>query len=132
MRKILCFVLLLILLDGCSCNKDICYPRFGAENLTESWCYSTDRNAAQAAATLENNAWRSRKRVVADYVPECMHHHSDDKAVVRHRPRRLRSARLAQAEGGAIITGVCLAPYTLVRVFPRLQYALIATGTALL
>ena len=49
------------------------------------------------AATLENNAWRSRKRVVADYVPECMHHHANDKAVVRHRPRWLRSARLAQA-----------------------------------
>jgi len=27
------------------------------------------------AATQENNAWRSRKRVVADYVPECMRHH---------------------------------------------------------
>jgi hypothetical protein len=53
------------------------------------------------AATLENNAWRSRKRAVADYVPECMHHHSDDKAVVRHRPRRLRSARLAQEAEGA-------------------------------
>ena len=33
------------------------------------------------AATQENNAWRSRKRVVADYVPECMHHHVNDKAV---------------------------------------------------
>jgi len=32
------------------------------------------------AATLENNAWRSRKRVMADYVPECMHHHANDKA----------------------------------------------------
>jgi hypothetical protein len=53
------------------------------------------------AATLENNAWRSREYVVADYVPECMHHHSDDKAVVRHRPRRLRSARLAQEAEGA-------------------------------
>src|SRR6516164_1072988 len=38
------------------------------------------------AATQENNAWRSRKRVVADYVPECMHHHANDKAVVRHWP----------------------------------------------
>jgi hypothetical protein len=53
------------------------------------------------AATLENNAWRSRKHVVADYVPECMHHHSDDKAVVRHRPRRLSSAWLAQEAEGA-------------------------------
>ena len=24
------------------------YPRFGGENLTESWSYSADRNAAQA------------------------------------------------------------------------------------
>jgi hypothetical protein len=49
MRKVLCFVLLPILLDGCSCNNDFCYPRFGQQNLTESsWCYSTDRNAAQA------------------------------------------------------------------------------------
>jgi hypothetical protein len=46
--RFLGFVLLLILLDGCSCNKDFCYPRFGQENLTESWCYSADRNAAQA------------------------------------------------------------------------------------
>jgi hypothetical protein len=45
--RFLGFVLLLILLDGCSCNKDVCYPRFGQENLTESWCYSADRNAAQ-------------------------------------------------------------------------------------
>jgi hypothetical protein len=29
------------------------------------------------AATQENNAWRSRKRVMADYVPECMHHHTN-------------------------------------------------------
>jgi hypothetical protein len=53
------------------------------------------------AATLENNAWRSRKRVMAGYVVECMHGRSDDKAVVRHRPRRLRSARLAQEAEGA-------------------------------
>jgi hypothetical protein len=39
--RFLGFVLLLILLDGCSCNKDVCYPRFGQENLT-------DRYAAQA------------------------------------------------------------------------------------
>ena len=42
------------------------------------------------AATQENNAWRSRKRVVADYVPECTLHHVNDKAVVRP---------LASAEG---------------------------------
>jgi hypothetical protein len=55
MRKILCFVLLLILLDGCS--------RFGPENLTESWCYSTDRNAAQACGyTREQCAEISQAR----------------------------------------------------------------------
>jgi len=53
------------------------------------------------AATLENNAWRFRKRVMADYVPECMHRRSNDKAVVRHLHRRLRSARLAQEAEGA-------------------------------
>jgi len=34
------------------------------------------------AATLENNAWRSRKRVKADYVRECMHRHTNDKAAL--------------------------------------------------
>jgi hypothetical protein len=94
--RFLSIVLLPILLEGCTCNKDICYPRFGGWNFAESWCYSADRNAAQACGyTREQCAWKSRKRVVADYVPECMHHHVNDKAVVSHRPRRNRSARLA-------------------------------------
>jgi len=33
---------------GSSSDGDGSDPRFGAENLTDSWCYSTDRNAAQA------------------------------------------------------------------------------------
>jgi hypothetical protein len=38
---------------------------------------------------------------MADYVAECMHRRANDKAVVRQRPRRLRSARLAQEAEGA-------------------------------
>ena len=77
------FVLLLILLDGCSCNKDVCYPRFGQENLTELGVTQPTAMPRRLAATQEHNAWRFRKRVVADYVPECMHHHVNDKAAVR-------------------------------------------------
>jgi hypothetical protein len=52
---------------------------------------------------------------MADYVAECMHRRTNDKAVVRHRPRRIRSARLAQEAEGAgglmqFLTFLTLAP----------------------
>ena len=54
------------------------------------------------AAILGNNAWIFRKRVVADYyVSDCMHHHANHKALVRHRHRRNGIDWLAQAEGAS-------------------------------
>ena|SRR5689334_8141138 len=65
------------------------------------------------AATVENNAWRSRKRVVADYVPECMRHHANSRGgvVPQSSPRANGAVRKKQSPGAGNNRGfVCTDP----------------------
>src|SRR6516225_11216863 len=69
------------------------------------------------AATQENNAWRSRKRVVADYVPECMHHHVNDLSILPASSTAGAAGCAASAACGASACAVvyCTAAATLPR-----------------
>src|SRR5215469_16135028 len=80
--RFLGFVLLLILLDGCSCNKDVCYPRLGQENLTESWCYSADRNAAQACGYTREQCLEISQARRGGLCTGIMHHHVNDLSIL--------------------------------------------------